>query len=147
MYSNQALRDRFTDGGLATTPGPKIVVMCYDRLDRDLAGAIDAIDAHDIERAHELLVHAQDIVHELLMSLDLDAWQHAASLGAIYRYVIELLTRANVKKSVAEVREARRHLAELGEAFRQAANGAPATATPAAPSTPAAPRPALSLLA
>jgi flagellar secretion chaperone FliS len=146
MYSNNALRDRFTDGGLATTPGPKIVVMCYDRLDRDLAGAIEAIESRQVERAHELLVHAQDLLNELLVNLDLDAWQHAGSLAAIYRYALELLTKANVAKDAAPAREARRHLAELGDAFRQAAvtvATTPATPAAAAPTSAAS----LSLLA
>ena len=82
-----------------TASGPKIIQLCYERLDRDLDGALLAIDRRDITVAHELLCHAQDIVHELLCMLDLDRWEHAGSLAAIYRYVLELLTEANVKKS------------------------------------------------
>lgn len=105
--------------------------MAYDRLDRDLAGALVALESRAIERSHELLVHAQDLVHELLCMLDLDAWEHAPQLASIYRYVIELLTAANVRKTVKEVKEARTLLAGLGDAFRQAASmaAAPATAT------------------
>lgn len=113
--------------------------MAYDRLDRDLAGALVAIEARQIERSHELLVHAQDLTHELLCMLDLDAWEHAAQLASIYRYVIDLLTTANVRKSAKEVNEARTLLAGLGDAFRQAAVSAAAPA--AAPVAPApAPR-------
>lgn len=121
-FSSQLLRARFTEGALSTASGPRVVVMAYDRLDRDLAGALAAIEAKDVPTAHELLVHAQDIVHELLCMLDLDAWEHAASLAAIYQYVGELLTRANVTKTAKDAIEARRLLAELGDAFRQAAN-------------------------
>ena len=42
-------------------------------------------------------------------------------LASIYRYVGDLLVRANVTKSPTPALEARRHLAELGDAFRQAA--------------------------
>lgn len=120
-FSSQALRARFTDGALSTASGPRVVVMAYDRLDRDLAGAIAAIEAKDVGAAHELLVHAQDIVHELLCMLDLDVWEHAQTLAAIYRYVIDILTNANVTKTTGGAVEARRLLAELGDAFRQAA--------------------------
>lgn len=120
-FSSQALRARFTEGALSTASGPRVVVMAYDRLDRDLAGAISAIEAKDISTSHELLVHAQDIVHELLCMLDLDAWEHAATLASIYRYVIDLLTRANVTKTAKDAIEAKRLLRELGDAFRQAA--------------------------
>lgn len=120
-YSSQVLRARFTDGALSTASGPRVVVMAYDRLDRDLAGAIAALETKDVPTSHELLVHAQDIVHELLCMLDLDAWEHATSLAAIYRYVTELLMRANVTKTPGPAAEARRLLDELGGAFRQAA--------------------------
>jgi flagellar protein FliS len=138
--SPQSLRARFTDGGLDTASPAKIVVMAYDRLDRDLAGALVAVEARQVERSHELLVHAQDLTNELLCMLDLDAWEHAAQLASIYRYVIDLLTTANVRKSATEINEARTLLAGLGDAFRQAAVSAAAPATaPRASSALAAP--------
>ena len=140
--SPQSLRARFTDGGLETASPARVVVMAYDRLDRDLAGALVAIEARQIERSHELLVHAQDLTHELLCMLDLDAWEHAAQLASIYQYVIDLLTAANVRKSAMEINEARTLLAGLGDAFRQAAVSAAPAVTPAA--TPAAPAPRVS---
>lgn len=117
----QALRARYVDDGLETASGPKIIVLCFERLDRDLGAALEALEQTDITVAHETLRHAQDIVHELLCMLDVDRWEHGRSLAAIYRYVLELLMRANVKKSAAPAREARHLLAELGEAFRTAA--------------------------
>jgi flagellar secretion chaperone FliS len=132
--SPQSLRARFTDGGLETASPARVVVLAYDRLDRDLAGALVAIEARQIERSHELLVHAQDLVHELLCMLDLDAWEHAVQLASIYQYVIDLLTTANVRKRAKEINEARMLLAGLGDAFRQAA------VSPAVPAAPAAPR-------
>ncbi|MCU1368618.1 MAG: fliS, partial [Ilumatobacteraceae bacterium] len=70
MYPNPTLRGRFTQEGLTTASGPRIVVMCFDRLDRDLGEAIAAIAANDNARAHDRLCHAQEIVHELLCMLD-----------------------------------------------------------------------------
>jgi flagellar protein FliS len=119
----QSLRARFTDGGLDTASGPKIIQLCYERLDRDLEAALAAIERHDISGAHETLCHAQDIVHELLCMLDVDRWEHAASLASIYRYVLGLLTQANVKKVAGPAAEARTLLNELGDAFRVGAAG------------------------
>jgi len=121
MYQNQSLRGRFTQEGLTTASGPRIVVMCFDRLDRDLGEAVAALAERDMARSHELLCHAQDIVHELQCMLDVNAWEHAKGLSAIYQYVTDLLMRANIAKQPAGVIESRRLLAELGDAFRQAA--------------------------
>jgi flagellar protein FliS len=128
--ADQALRSRFTEGALDTASGPKVIQLCYDRLDRDLDGALAAIDRRDISGAHELLCHAQDIVHELLCMLDVDRWEHAHALASIYRYVLELLTDANVRKHPAPAREARHLLAELGEAFRVGATAVVAEPAP-----------------
>jgi flagellar protein FliS len=143
--SPQSLQTRYRAEALGTASPARIVVMAYDRLDRDLAGASAAIDARDIERSHDLLAHAQALVMELHDMLDLDAWEHAPRLASIYQYVHELLVRANVKKSTHEVGEARTLLAGLGDAFRQAAvqvasSPAASVAAPAAPAF-ATPRP------
>ena len=66
MYTSNTLRQQFTDSALETASGPRIVVMCFDRLDRDLGEAITALGESDHYRAHTALCHAQDIVHELL---------------------------------------------------------------------------------
>jgi flagellar secretion chaperone FliS len=127
MYPNQTLRGRFTQEGLTTASGPRIVVMCFDRLDRDLGEAIVALADRDLGRSHDLLCHAQDIVHELQCMLDVNAWEHAGRLSAIYQYVNDLLMRANIAKHPAGVIESRGLLAELGDAFRQAALAPAAT--------------------
>jgi flagellar protein FliS len=132
MSPSKHLRERFTDGGLATASGPKIIVLCYERLERDLSGAIEAIASVDIARTHDLLCHAQDIVHELRCMLKLDAWEHAAQLSSIYRYIHDLLVQANVRKDATLVSEARGMLAELGDAFRAAAAQLALAPTPAA---------------
>jgi flagellar secretion chaperone FliS len=130
MTTSHALRERFTTGGLDTASGPKVVVMAYDRLDRDIAAALSALTDGNLARAHELFCHAQDLVHELNGMLDVDAWEHGPSLAAIYRYVIVRLTEANMTKLPSPATEARNLLAELGEAFRQASVTTAASFTP-----------------
>ncbi|HWM21151.1 MAG TPA: flagellar export chaperone FliS [Ilumatobacteraceae bacterium] len=135
MTTSHALRERFTTGGLETASGPKVVVMAYDRLDRDIAGALSALTDGNLAGAHELFCHAQDLVHELNGMLDVDAWEHGPALAAIYRYVIVRLTEANMTKLAAPATEARHLLAELGDSFRQASVSTAATFAP--PSLPA----------
>jgi flagellar secretion chaperone FliS len=139
MSPSKHLRERFTDGGLATASGPKIIVLCYERLERDLSGAIEAIASVDIARTHDLLCHAQDIVHELRCMLQLDAWEHAPQLSSIYRYIHDLLVQANVRKDAVLVTEARGMLADLGEAFRAAAAQLAVTPVPSPAPTMSSP--------
>jgi flagellar secretion chaperone FliS len=135
MTTSQSLRERFTTGALDTASGPKVVVMAYERLDRDIAAALSALDVGNLAGAHELFCHAQDLVHELNGMLDVDAWEHGPALAAIYRYVIVRLTEANMTKRAAPATEARQLLGELGDAFRQASITTAASFAP--PSLPA----------
>lgn len=136
MYSANAARNRFSAGNLDGVSGPRIVVMCFDRLERDLTNAVTAIEGADFYEANNSLGHAQDLLSELAMMLDTAAWDHAGSLLAIYDYLLRLLAVANAKKDVAMVHEAMRHLVEIGGAFREAERSA---AQPVLPT--AAPRP------
>lgn len=130
MTFTQHLRNRFTDESLATASPARVVVMAYQRLDRDLTGALDALGSRDLERTNELLCHAQDLVAELDGMLDHEVWEHAASLSSIYRFVGELLTTANIAKRSEPVEQARTLLADLGSAFTEAASVAAASPTP-----------------
>lgn len=130
MYSANAARNQFTAGNLDGVSGPRIVVMCFDRLERDLGTAVTAIERADHYEANNALGHAQDLLGELAQMLDTEAWEHASSLLAIYDYLLRLLAVANMKKDAARVHEALRHIAELAEAFRAAERESFATARP-----------------
>lgn len=120
MYTANAARNRFSAGNLEGVPGPRIVVMCFERLERDLSEAITAIEALDHFQANAALCHAQDLIAELALMVDADAWEHAGSLLALYDYLLRLLPVANMKKDPRRVNEALRHVVELGSAFRDA---------------------------
>jgi flagellin-specific chaperone FliS len=61
--------------------------------------------------------------------LDLGAWEHAGALVSVYDYALRRIIDGNVTKSAAAVAEARRLLAEIGAAFREASGAVlPSTA-------------------
>lgn len=117
-------RHQYASDRLATASNATIVCLCFERLDRDLAVAIAAMDEPDHFTANAALGHAQDLLGELAAMLDTDAWEHAGTLLSVYDYVLRLLARANVLKAPALAIEGRRLLAELGEAFADAARAA-----------------------
>ena len=132
MYTASAAKQRFSTGNLDGASAPRIIVMCFDRLDRDLTMAVAAIERHDYFETNNSLGHAQDLLTEMALMLDTGAWEHAGSLLAIYDYLLRLLAVANAKKDAAMVREAMRHLAEIGATFREAERGLTAAPLPAA---------------
>lgn len=124
-----ALRQSFSTNGLETASSQQIIAMCYDRLDRDLAEALDAIEGARHYDCNRALGHAQDLISEMATMLDLAAWEHAGSLMAVYDYLLRLLAVANAEKAASLVREAQQLVFELGEAFRTAAAEATTIAT------------------
>lgn len=104
------------DGVTTASPG-RLIVMLYDRLLIDLDRAETALNNH--QSSHEHLLHAQDIVLELRVSLDIAVWDGAAALAGIYTFVYQELVLANVKRDVARVVVCRELLKPLRDAWAQ----------------------------
>jgi flagellar protein FliS len=119
-YGRQA--NRYLGDALATATPAALVVMLYDRLVLDLQRAEQAQKEGDRETAHVNLIHAQDIVHELQNSLDVDAWEGAQGLMSLYTWLLQELAVANVSCDAARTEQCRTVTVEpLAEAWRQAA--------------------------
>ncbi len=130
-------RDRFTTNRLETASNAQIVVLCFDRLDRDLETARDAIEREDHFTTNDSLSHAQDLLGELALMVDAEAWEHAGALLAVYDYVLRLLAAANIHKSLALVAEAQHLISEIGDGFRGAARDVASTPSVASGAGPA----------
>ena len=113
-------RAQYAQTAVTTTP-ERLVTMLYDRLVRDLVAGEQAIVDGDVERSNAELKHAQEIVIELLHSLDTNAWPAAKELSTLYAWLIEQLLQANVRKDAAQVRTCRELIEPLAEAWHQAA--------------------------
>ena len=115
------LAKRYQDDGMAVMSKPQLILGLYERLMTDLDRATTALVNASIEQAHDALVHAQDIVHELNLALDVDRWDGGHNLRAIYNHANALLIEANVTKSPDPVRHCTELLAPLNEAWHEAA--------------------------
>ena len=116
-----------------SSPG-ELVVMLYDALATDLQRAEAGLQTRERhEEAHVALVRAQEIVLELIASLNAEAGELAHQLDDVYQYVYGRLVDANVKKEADAVREAARLVAPIREAFTTAVRqaGAPPNSSPA----------------
>lgn len=85
-----AARARYLADAVATATPARRIVLLYDRLWLDLQRAQAASDAAE-PGARDHLQHAQQIVAELLGSLDLNAWSGAGDLAALYGYLLREL--------------------------------------------------------
>jgi flagellar protein FliS len=106
------------------SPGRAIVAL-YDRMLIDLDRAVAALAIDNVAAAHRELVHAQEIVAELHLALDVEAWEAAAGLADLYRFVHAELIAANVEKDPSRIAACRELMRPLRDAWNQIVNVAP----------------------
>jgi flagellar secretion chaperone FliS len=116
-----ALRARYLSDSVTTASPGRLLVMLYDRLVLDLAQAEDALRTGDRETGSTRLDHAQDIVIELRATLNLDGWEGANGLAALYGWLLAEMIRANVKADADIAASCRTLVEPLRDAWREAA--------------------------
>jgi flagellar secretion chaperone FliS len=121
MSAPASVRARYLSDRVATASPQQLLVMLYDRLALDLERAEDALVAGDRQTAHNELMHAQEILLELRASLDVDAWEGGPRLAALYAWLLGELIQANLKGDVRRVRDSRKIVEPLRDAWREAA--------------------------
>lgn len=112
---------RYLSDTVQTASPAQLVVMLYDRLLLDVDLAAVALSEGERAKASAALVHAQDIVAELMSTLNLDAWDGARELMSIYNFLLRQLVDANVGGDAEIVRQCRSLIAPLRETWTEAA--------------------------
>ncbi|MBU1078962.1 MAG: flagellar export chaperone FliS [Spirochaetes bacterium] len=114
------------------TAGPgQLVVMLYEEAVKQCDRAVDFLDTDlkkkpaNIEKVNLAVCKVQDIVTELMASLDFEAGGDIArDLFSLYVYFNRELTEANIAKDSGRIRAVRAMLAELSSAWAVAATKA-----------------------
>ena len=107
------------DSVLSASPA-KILTMLYDRLLLDLQRAETAQRMEDWGAAAPCLLHAQEIVAELMSSLRPELWDGGPGLLALYGYVTQSMIAANAGRDIEKTRECIRLLEPLRTAWHEA---------------------------
>jgi len=106
---------------ISTAPQGKLVVAMYEGAIRFLDKAVNSLPKkYGIEDAHTNILKAQDIIYELLASLNFDAGDISDRLSAIYTYMNQKLTEANIAKKKEPIIEVIAYLKELKLAWQEA---------------------------
>lgn len=130
---------RFNTDGAGSLTQERLLVMLYERLERDLHSGADAIRAGDREASHQALLHAQEIIGELDAALDRDVWGGAGALSDVYRFLMDRLVVANVRQDAAAVDDCARVVRPLAETWNEAwatVSSAPRSTAPVAAAPP-----------
>jgi flagellar protein FliS len=115
--------DQYRKTTVETLSPAKLLLMLYDGALNSLRNAQKAIEEKDISQAHNQLIKAQDIIAELMATLNMEV-PISRQLYALYDYIQRRLIEANINKDIAIIDEAYQFISELRDAFAQAAYAA-----------------------
>lgn len=135
-----ARRAQFLRESVLTASPARLVTMLYDRLTLDLERAGAAAGEGDRSATAQHASHAQDILAELMSTLDLETWDGAANLFGLYTHLLTETMAATVSLDAARFATCHTHIAQLREAWHGAlhtvdveAGGIPAPARTVGP--------------
>ncbi len=124
-----AVRNRYLDDAVATASPATLLTMLYDRLVLDLRRGEDAQRVGDRTTANAQLTHAQDILSELVSTLDVAAWDGARQLMSVYTFLLRELVGANVAADADRTAACRELVEPLRDAWHEAAAQLSGTST------------------
>ena len=105
---------------IETASPEKLLLLLYSGAIAKLERARGELERKDYGSAHTLLVKAQDIVLELMVSLDWDTSPDLCNkLHSLYDYVYRQLVEANVRKDCSKIEESLQILSELHSGWRE----------------------------
>lgn len=105
---------------LETASKPQLLLALYDGAIRFLGQAETAIAKADVEAANNNIGRTQDIVGELMGTLDMSQGEVPQQLMDLYIYMHGALVAANMQKDVEKLREVSGLLQQLRTAWREA---------------------------
>ena len=120
MYCNGVQSYRKTN--ITTSDPVKLIIMCYEGVIDNLKLAKEKIKEKDYEKKAKAIIKAQEIIDELLCSLDLEKGGAIASnLSGLYNYMLRRILHGDVNKDMGAIDEVIGMLNELLSAWRNVA--------------------------
>jgi len=86
-----------------TADPAKLIMLMYNKIDEELNKAKELIKIGKIEQKGNSIVKSQDIIMELLNSLDLDIGPIAKNLQALYLFLFKELNLINFKNDLEKL--------------------------------------------
>lgn len=96
---------QYKQNQVQTAGGGTLVMMVYDAILRNIRHARAAIEKKDMRGANGFLIKAQDLISELMFSLNFETGEIARGLYSLYDFSRLRLIQANVKKDLSMLEE------------------------------------------
>jgi flagellar protein FliS len=96
----------------------KLVLLLYDGAIKFMRVSAKAIDENNIQEAHNNIMKAQNIIYELMSTLNMEVGDISRNLMRLYDFMIWQLIEANKEKNREKVESVIRLMSSLREAWK-----------------------------
>ncbi|MFP4179059.1 MAG: flagellar export chaperone FliS [Spirochaetaceae bacterium] len=121
----QSRLNAYKETHIKTASQGKIIIMLYDEAIRELDKAVSLLEekTKEFDKVNNSILRAQDMVTELMVSLDFDkGGEIAQGLFSLYMFFNRQMMEANISKETEPLKVVRSQLSELREAWDQIIN-------------------------
>lgn len=109
----------YMDNKVLTATPAELTLMLYDGVIKFCNIAIMAIENKDIQKAHDNIMRAEQIINELRLTLDFN-YPIANEFDRLYDYIYQRLIDANFNKDIAILEEVLGFVRELRDTWKEA---------------------------
>ncbi|NLW23548.1 MAG: flagellar export chaperone FliS [Tissierellia bacterium] len=111
--------NQYKQNAVFTATPEELTLMLFEGAIKFMNIAKYSIEKRDIEKAHEALIRAQDIVIELSSTLNME-YEISNNLKRLYDFVLNNLIEANINKEVKPIEEGIEIFTELRDTWKEA---------------------------
>lgn len=109
---------QYNNSKVMTASPAELTLMLYEGAIRFCNMAINGIEQKDIEKSHNNIVKAENIIDYLQATLDMK-YPVAEHFNDIYNYLQQRLVQANLKKDVEILQEVCEHIRSVRDTWKE----------------------------
>jgi len=109
----------YQNNSVNTASGPQLTLMLYNGCIKFINQSLKALEENNYEAKNKNLQKAQDIIRELMITLD-PSVEISNQLMALYDYIYYNLQQGNINNDVAKINESLELVTEFRDTWKEA---------------------------
>lgn len=117
MIANKGY-NAYANNKILTASPAELTLMLYEGAIKFCNIAVAGIEEHNIEKAHNNIQKVENILEEFQVTLD-HKYEVAKDFDHVYKYLMDRLVQANIKKDKAILEEVLEHLRTMRDTWKE----------------------------
>jgi len=108
----------YEQNSVTTASAGELTIMLYNGCLKFIKKAKQAIEKNNIEERNTNIQKAQNIIRELMVTLNMD-YEVSKNMMALYDFIIQSLLEANIKNDLKKLEEAEQIVVDFRDTWKQ----------------------------